>query len=170
MGGLFGSYDIGTTYANTNGGSRDENRASDGYLWISQTEADAPDRPRTPIQYPTPRNPAWTPPPAVAYDSRMSAPLPVSVSAWRCRLCSYERYHRVSVTRKNGARYETAFFACSQCSVMFLNPTQFNALGHANPNVEMPPIVTPLRKSRSRSGGALLSDARTGRTSARKSQ
>jgi hypothetical protein len=100
----------------------------------------------------------------------MSAPLPVSVSTWHCRLCSYERYHRVSVVKKNGARYETAFFACSQCSVMFLNPTQFNASGHANPNIEMSPIVTPLRKSRSRSGGNLLSDSQTGRRVARRSR
>lgn len=61
----------------------------------------------------------------------MATPLPVSSGAWRCRICSYERFHRVAVTRKNGARYETEFFACSQCSVMFLNPTQFNMYSNA---------------------------------------
>lgn len=48
--------------------------------------------------------------------------------------------------RKNGTRYETEFFACSQCSVMFLNPAQFNQFNTATPNVEFLPIVTPLRK------------------------
>jgi hypothetical protein len=31
----------------------------------------------------------------------------------------FDRYHRVSVLRKNGTRYETAFFACCGCSVFF---------------------------------------------------
>lgn len=52
------------------------------------------------------------------------------------------------MVRKNGTRYETEFFACSQCSVMFLNPAQFNTFSTASPNVEFPPIVTPLRKRR----------------------
>jgi hypothetical protein len=46
----------------------------------------------------------------------------------------------------NGSRYETRFFACSQCSVMFLNHTQFNAISTAAPNIEFPPIVTPLKR------------------------
>ena len=40
----------------------------------------------------------------------MSTPVPVSNSAWRCRICAYERYYRVAVMRKNGTRYETQFF------------------------------------------------------------
>lgn len=72
--------------------------------------------------------------------------VPVSTSTWRCRICAFERYHRVSVMKKNGSRYETQFFACSQCSVMFLNPTQFNEFSTAAPNTEFPPIVTPLRR------------------------
>jgi hypothetical protein len=47
----------------------------------------------------------------------------------------------VSVRRKNGALYQTSFYACSTCSVMFLNPAQFNAFSDAAPNVEMPNIV-----------------------------
>ena len=31
----------------------------------------------------------------------------------------------MTVKRKNGALYTTAFYACSRCSVMFLNPEQF---------------------------------------------
>lgn len=78
----------------------------------------------------------------------MATALPVSSSAWSCRICGYERFHRVAVLRKNGTRYETELFACSQCSVMFLNPNQFNTYSTATPNIEFPPIVTPLRKRR----------------------
>lgn len=72
----------------------------------------------------------------------------MTLSQWRCRLCGFDRYHRVTVLRRNGVRYETPFSACSQCAVMFLNATQFDANGSANPNVEMPPVVTPLRRPR----------------------
>ena len=58
--------------------------------------------------------------------------VPVS-SQWRCRICRFERYHQVSVLRKDGSRYETSFYACSACSVMFLNPANFNADGSAAP-------------------------------------
>ena len=73
----------------------------------------------------------------------------MTLSQWKCRLCGFDRYYRVSVLRKTGARYETPFFACSQCSVMFLNATRFDANGTANPNVEAPPaVVTPMRRRR----------------------
>jgi len=53
----------------------------------------------------------------------------------------------VSVKKKNGALYTTAFYACSGCSGMFLNPEQWNEHGTAAPNVEMPRVVTlPARK------------------------
>ena len=72
--------------------------------------------------------------------------MPPAILQWRCRICGYDRWHRVSVMRKNGSRYETSFFACSGCSVMFLNQTQFNALEpDPVPNIEMPRIV-PLRR------------------------
>ncbi|HEY2808930.1 MAG TPA: hypothetical protein VGI91_09055 [Steroidobacteraceae bacterium] len=70
---------------------------------------------------------------------------------WRCRMCSYERYHRVSVLRKDGSRYETSFFACSKCSVMFLNPQQWNGHEGSQPGVsiEAPPdVITPMRRRR----------------------
>jgi hypothetical protein len=60
---------------------------------------------------------------------------------WRCRICGFERWHVVSVKRRNGALYTTSFYACSGCSVMFLNPEQFNAFGDAAPNVEMPNVI-----------------------------
>jgi hypothetical protein len=44
-------------------------------------------------------------------------------------------------------RRVTGFYACSGCSVMMLNPEQFNAHGHAAPNIEMPRVV-PLRSRR----------------------
>jgi len=55
---------------------------------------------------------------------------PVS-GQWRCRVCGFDRWHVVSVKKKNGALYTTSFYACSGCSTMFLNPEQFNALGSA---------------------------------------
>jgi hypothetical protein len=67
----------------------------------------------------------------------MNARLSPSVSAWRCRVCDFDRYYRISVVKKGGARYETSFFACSQCSTMFNNPVQFDKHSTANPNVEM---------------------------------
>jgi len=64
-------------------------------------------------------------------------------------MCDYDRYHRVTVLRKNGSRYETSFYACSKCSVMFLNPAQWSALGEAPVNIEAPPsVVAPLRRRR----------------------
>jgi hypothetical protein len=53
----------------------------------------------------------------------------------------------VTVKRKNGALYTTSFYACSRCSVMFLNPEQFNAFGVAAPNIEMPTVIAlPARR------------------------
>jgi len=53
------------------------------------------------------------------------------------------------VPRKNGALYLTSFYACSKCSVMFLNPAQWSADSSAPANVEAPPnVITPLRKRR----------------------
>lgn len=60
---------------------------------------------------------------------------------WRCRICSFDRWHVVTVKRRNGALYTTSFYACSGCSVMFLNPEQFSAFGDAAPNVEMATVV-----------------------------
>ena len=72
----------------------------------------------------------------------------MTLSQWQCGLCGFYRYHRVGVLRKSGARYETSFHACSGCSAMFLNPAQFDANSTAAPNIEMPPVVTELRRRR----------------------
>jgi hypothetical protein len=66
---------------------------------------------------------------------------------WRCRICSFDRWHIVTVKRKNGALYTTSFYACSGCSVMFLNPEQFSAFADAAPNIEMPTVISlPVRR------------------------
>src|SRR2546423_5027038 len=75
---------------------------------------------------------------------------------WRCRICSFDRWHIVTVKRKSGALYTTSFYACSGCSVMFLNPEQFNALGHAAPNIEMPTSFGTEEVSPSAEGAGLL--------------
>lgn len=67
------------------------------------------------------------------------------MAQWRCRLCGFERYHRVAVLRKNGQRYETAFFACSGCTVMFTNDSTFNGLHPISTEAEVLEVVTPLR-------------------------
>lgn len=48
----------------------------------------------------------------------------------------------MTVKRNSGALYTTSFYACSGCSVMFLNPEQFNAWGDAAPNGEMPTVIS----------------------------
>jgi hypothetical protein len=72
----------------------------------------------------------------------------MTLTQWRCRLCGFDRFHRVSVMRKNGTRYDTEFSACSQCSVMFLNAARFDAHSALAPSVEFPPVVSPLRRKR----------------------
>lgn len=67
---------------------------------------------------------------------------------WRCRLCGFTKYHRVAVLKKNGQRYETSFFACSGCSIMFLNDSTFNALHAVAAEVEASAAVVPMRRRR----------------------
>jgi hypothetical protein len=68
------------------------------------------------------------------------------MAQWRCRICDSDSYHQVAVLRSNGTRYLTSFFACSGCSVMFLNDTTFNALHVATVSAGAVPVVTPLRR------------------------
>lgn len=67
---------------------------------------------------------------------------------WRCRVCGFERYHRVAVLKKNGQRYETAFFACSGCSVMFVNDSTFNGMHPVAADLDVAAVVTPIRRRR----------------------
>jgi hypothetical protein len=73
----------------------------------------------------------------------------MTLSQWSCRICGFDRFHRVSVLRKTGVRYETPFHACSGCSAIFLNTSQFDANSTAAPNIEAPSaVVTPMRRHR----------------------
>ena len=67
---------------------------------------------------------------------------------WCCRLCGFTTYRRVAVLKRNGQRYETSFFCCNGCSVMFLNDTTFNALHEIAADVGPPAVVTPMRRRR----------------------
>lgn len=71
-----------------------------------------------------------------------------AVAQWRCRVCGFTKHHRVAVLKKNGQRYETAFFACSGCSVMFTNDSTFNALHAVAADVDGPAVVLPMRRRR----------------------
>jgi hypothetical protein len=70
------------------------------------------------------------------------------MSQWRCRLCGFDRYHSVAVLKKNGQRYETPFFACSGCSVMFLNESTFNRMHPIAADVASVAVVMPIRRRR----------------------
>lgn len=56
--------------------------------------------------------------------------------AFKCPVCACIGYNRVVVLRPNGRRYETSFFACSNCTAMFLDPDRFT--------VDRAPKVVPL--------------------------
>jgi hypothetical protein len=57
-------------------------------------------------------------------------------------------YHRVAVLKRNGQRYETAFYACSGCSVMFLNDVTFNDLHTVPGDVDVSAVVTQIGRRR----------------------
>lgn len=84
----------------------------------------------------------------VSYDGSVNTLVPDVPRSWHCRVCGFNRYHRVSVLRKNGTRYETSFYACSACSVMFLNDRQFDTASSVSPGIEIPPIVIPIRRKK----------------------
>lgn len=88
----------------------------------------------------------WT---LLAAGGTMRAMTPPLTGQWRCRICGFDRYHQVSVLRRDGSRYTTSFYACSGCSVMFLNPAHWSADSSAPANIEAPPtVVTVLRRRR----------------------
>lgn len=51
----------------------------------------------------------------------------MSSRAFRCSLCGSGQFRSVSVPRVDGSRYPTCFFECAGCSVMFVDPSAFNA-------------------------------------------
>jgi hypothetical protein len=46
--------------------------------------------------------------------------------AFSCPVCSGIGYIQVVVPRPNGKRYVTSFFACGNCTTMFLDPDRFS--------------------------------------------
>jgi hypothetical protein len=70
------------------------------------------------------------------------------MAQWRCRLCGFTKYHRVAVLKKNGQRYETSFFACSGCSVMFTNDSVFSDLHPVTPDADAAAVVVALGRRR----------------------
>ena len=44
---------------------------------------------------------------------------------FECRLCHHDRYRQIVVLRPKGP-YQTPFFACQQCGVMFTDPAVFS--------------------------------------------
>jgi hypothetical protein len=66
---------------------------------------------------------------------------------WQCRILQFDRWHIVSVKRKNGSLYTTSFYACFGRSAMCLRPDQFSALGSDVPNGKMATVVSlPVRR------------------------
>lgn len=63
--------------------------------------------------------------------------------AFRCSVCGSGFFRPIVVPRPDGSHYPTCFYECAGCSVMFVDPSAFNA------NEPGPP----------RSGGARLPPA-----------
>jgi hypothetical protein len=57
----------------------------------------------------------------IQYDSAMSQ------LAFRCSVCGGGFFRPIVVPRPDGTHYPTSFFECAGCSVMFVDPTAFNA-------------------------------------------
>jgi hypothetical protein len=53
------------------------------------------------------------------------AAMPDRPDYFRCPNCKGVNYQRVTVKRPNGTTYMTQFFACTICTVMFLDPLAF---------------------------------------------
>lgn len=81
---------------------------------------------------------------------------------FRCPICECSVYQRVVVPRVGGAPYETEFFHCLGCSVMFLEPELFavspafrdeqraSAAGEVGPNSGAPSEALAAQTMRSR--------------------
>lgn len=63
---------------------------------------------------------------------------PWGYGPFRCRVCACCHYARVRVRRSNGDLYVTEFYACANCSTMFLDPRLFTSgmpRGGNNPQI-----------------------------------
>src|ERR1039458_5473533 len=51
----------------------------------------------------------------------------MSSRAFRCSLCGGGFFRSVVVPRPDGSKYESSFYECAGCSVVFVDPSAFNA-------------------------------------------
>jgi hypothetical protein len=52
---------------------------------------------------------------------------PMANLAFRCSICGSGFFRPILVPRPDGTHYPTCFYECAGCSVMFVDPTAFNA-------------------------------------------
>lgn len=62
------------------------------------------------------------------------------MAQWKRRLCAFGRYDRVAV--------RSGLYACSGCSVMFLNDSMCDGWHTVAPDVAMADVVAPIRMRR----------------------
>jgi hypothetical protein len=66
----------------------------------------------------------------------------MSTRAFRCPVCGGGLFRSVVVPRADGSQYLTCFYECAGCSVMFIDPSAFNANEPGPPSsagVKLPP-------------------------------
>jgi hypothetical protein len=66
----------------------------------------------------------------------------MATRAFRCPLCGGGLFRSVVVPRADGSQYLTSFYECAGCSVMFIDPSAFNANEPGPPSsagVKLPP-------------------------------
>jgi hypothetical protein len=51
------------------------------------------------------------------------------VSGWQCPICDAKSYDKVIVSKPNGMSYQTEFYECKGCTIMFRHPGRFTRLG-----------------------------------------
>jgi uncharacterized C2H2 Zn-finger protein len=71
----------------------------------------------------------------------MSTPNPIAPPKalyFRCPICRSQRYEAVVVRARTGKPYQTEFFECAGCSVMFRDPPKFTRFEPHAANTAMP--------------------------------
>lgn len=67
-----------------------------------------------------------------------------------CRICLSREYERVVVKRRDGKPYDTAFYACMGCTVMFGDPERYTS---PPPQPKVTRVDAPISFRRSREVG-----------------
>src|ERR1019366_1654958 len=85
----------------------------------------------------------------------------MSIHAFRCTLCGSGFFRSVVVPRQDGSRYETSFYECAGCSVVFVDPNAFNANEPGPPKSAGAklPTAPPSMSLKTYSGAQKVSDA-----------